>query len=61
MKKRMQNLNWATAHLNLSTGSLYSHCIVTPRLENWPRVVVVGGGGGGGGGGGLCHDTSFVS
>ena len=35
-KKMMQNLNWVTANLNLSTGSRYSHCIVTPRLENWP-------------------------
>ena len=49
-KKRMQNLKWATAHLNLITRSRYSHCIVTPRLENWPEGGRGGGGGGGGGG-----------
>ena len=34
-RKKKKNLNWATAHLNLSIGSRYSHCIVTPMLV-WP-------------------------
>ena len=41
-KKEVQNLNWATARLHIKSGSRYSHCIVTPRLENWPSNGIKG-------------------
>ena len=50
-KKFGAELKWAIAHLSISIGSRYSHCIVTQRLEDWPDL----------GGGKLCHDTTFVS
>ena len=53
-KKKMQNLKWATTHLSISTGSRYSHCIVTQRLGGWPLGIE-------GQPGYECHDTPIVS